>query len=87
MPSTVTLLTKRTASEDIVRSGDLLRSCSLTMTRPPAISSQVMQTIKEILKLNPFFKEQMQMILERSEIHEVRAPRLRHGTTLLSAAF
>ena len=31
---------------------------------------EVMQTIKEILKLNPFFKEQMQMILERTEIHE-----------------
>ena len=35
-----------------------------------AYSMEVMQTIKEILKLNPFFKEQMQMILERSEIHE-----------------
>ena len=29
-----------------------------------------MQTIKEILKLNPFFKEQMQLLLERTEIHE-----------------
>ena len=35
-----------------------------------AYSMEVMQTIKEILKLNPFFKEQMQMILERTEIHE-----------------
>jgi len=35
-----------------------------------AYAMEVMQTIKEILKLNPFFKEQMQMILERSEIHE-----------------
>ena len=31
---------------------------------------EVMQTIKEILKLNPFFKEQMQLLLERTEIHE-----------------
>jgi Lon protease-like protein len=35
-----------------------------------AYSMEVMQTIKEILKLNPFFKEQMQMILERTEMHE-----------------
>jgi len=35
-----------------------------------AYAMEVMQTIKEILKLNPFFKEQMQMILERTEIHE-----------------
>ena len=32
-----------------------------------AYAMEVMQTIKEILKLNPFFKEQMQMILERTE--------------------
>ena len=31
-----------------------------------AYAMEVMQTIKEILKLNPFFKEQMQMILERT---------------------
>jgi len=35
-----------------------------------AYAMEVMQTIKEILKLNPFFKEQMQMILERTEVHE-----------------
>ena len=35
-----------------------------------AYSMEVMQTIKEILKLNPFFKEQFQMILERTEIHQ-----------------
>jgi Lon protease-like protein len=34
-----------------------------------AYAMEVMHTIKEILKLNPFFKEQMQMILERSEVH------------------
>ena len=33
-----------------------------------AYAMEVMQTIKEILKLNPFFKEQMQMILERTEV-------------------
>lgn len=35
-----------------------------------AYAMEVMQTIKEIVKLNPFFKEQMQLILERTEIHE-----------------
>ena len=35
-----------------------------------AYAMEVMQTIKEILKLNPFFKEQMQLLLERTEIHE-----------------
>jgi len=33
-----------------------------------------MQTIKEILKLNPFFKEQMQMILERTEVQPEPEP-------------
>ena len=39
-----------------------------------AYAMEVMQTIKEILKLNPFFKEQMQMILERTEVHAAPQP-------------
>ena len=42
-----------------------------------AYAMEVMQTIKEILKLNPFFKEQMQMILERTEVHAAPQPQPR----------
>jgi len=58
------MLAKVSEAEDIP--DELVDGPSLSK----AYAMEVMQTIKEILKLNPFFKEQMQMILERSEIHE-----------------
>ena len=49
---------------------DILEEEGEAPSMAKAYAMEVMQTIKEILKLNPFFKEQMQMILERTEVHE-----------------
>jgi len=62
--STPVMLAKVEEAKDVQESAGTGPSLS------KAYSMEVMQTIKEILKLNPFFKEQMQMILERTEIHE-----------------
>jgi len=62
--NTPVMLAKVAEAKDVVDEPDAGPSLA------KAYAMEVMQTIKEILKLNPFFKEQMQMILERTEIHE-----------------